>query len=175
MFAGLEFNDIDNRVILDLGAGTGRISIACAFLNASKVLSVDIDPDALEILERNIKALDLDTIIVPICSDVKDLKIEHLKLPKTSKITTIMNPPFGVQKRAADRIFLEKAFNYSDHVYSIHLTGEKTKTFLDTFARKNGWQIDYIWPFNMVLENTYNFHSQKTKKIDVSVYRFVKN
>ena len=85
-----------------------------------------------------------------------------------------MNPPFGVQKRTADRIFLEKAFSLSDIIYSIHLTGEKTKDFLEKFADKHGWHIDYIWPFNMILERSYKFHSQKTKKIDVSVYRFIK-
>ncbi|MFX1313967.1 MAG: RNA methyltransferase, partial [Promethearchaeota archaeon] len=34
-FAGFEFNDIYNALIIDLGAGTGRLSIASAFLKAA--------------------------------------------------------------------------------------------------------------------------------------------
>ena len=85
-----------------------------------------------------------------------------------------MNPPFGVQKRMTDRIFLERAFSFSDIVYSIHLAGEKVHEFISNFVKKFDWKIDVILPFNMILERTFPFHSQKVKKINVNVYRFVK-
>ena len=34
--------------------------------------------------------------------------------------TVLQNPPFGVQKRTADRRFLEKALKVADAVYSLH-------------------------------------------------------
>ena len=52
-FAGVEFNDIKNQLVIDLGTGTGRLSIACAYLRASYILSVDIDMNALKILKTN--------------------------------------------------------------------------------------------------------------------------
>lgn len=90
------------------------------------------------------------------------------------KITTIMNPPFGVQTRKADRFFLEKSFSFSDVIYSIHLAGEKTERFIQRFVKQHNWTIDYILPLNMVLERSFNFHTQKMKKINVNVYRLLK-
>lgn len=161
---------------MDLGCGTGRLSIASAFFGASVVVSVDIDLDALYILRENIINLEIDHLIHPICSDVQDISIAPQKLENYyQNITTIMNPPFGVQKRMADRIFLEKAFIFSDTIYSIHLSGEGVKSFISRFAQKHDWKIDLIIPYNMLLERSFPFHEQKTKKIDVSVYRLIKN
>ena len=173
-YAGFEYNDIKNSLIVDLGAGTGRLSIASALLNANYVLSVDIDINAIDILNNNIKSLDLDHIIFPICSDIKYFEISKKKLPKNIKITTIMNPPFGVQTQHADRIFLDKAFSFSNVVYSIHLFGLKIQTFILNYIKKYNWVVDNVIPFNMVLEKTYPFHTQKSKKISVNVFRFVR-
>jgi len=173
-YAGFEFNDIKNAFVIDLGAGTGRLSIASALFNATLVLSIDIDIGALTILKENIQDLELDHLIHPICSDIKFFNLSKRLLPPNVKTTTIMNPPFGVQTRSADRIFLEKAFSFSDIVYSIHLAGEKVQTFISNYIQKFDWIIDNNFPFRMVLERSFPFHSQKTKLIDVNVYRFTK-
>jgi putative methylase len=174
-YAGFENNDIKNAFIIDLGAGTGRLSISSAFFNASYVLSVDIDMNALLILKRNILNLDLDQIIFPICADIDNFHISKKRIPKNMKVTTIMNPPFGVQTRFADRSFLERAFVFSDIIYSIHIANEKVQNFILNYSKKFHWKVDNILPFNMVLENSFPFHTQRTKEIKVNVYRFVKN
>ena len=174
-FAGFEFNDICNAIVVDLGAGTGRLSLASAFLEAAFILSVDIDREALKILKKNVRSLDLDDMIFPICSDIKYFEISKKNLPKNIKITTIMNPPFGVKTRSADRAFLDKAFSFSDVVYSIHLAGEKIQHFIINYVTRFKWKIDNILPYNMILEKSFPFHTKKTKKIDVNVYRFIKN
>ncbi len=171
--AGFEFNDINQKIIVDLGAGTGRLSIATTFFKPAYVLSVDIDLSALFILKKNIKKLQLENIIFPICTDVKYFEISKFLLPN-SQITTIMNPPFGVKKRTADRIFLERAFAFSNIVYSIHLANKGVHNFISNFIRKYNWKIDYVLPFNMILERTFQFHEQKKKKINVNLYRFIK-
>ena len=172
--AGFEFNDINQKIIVDLGAGTGRLSIASTFFKPAYVLSVDIDLSALFILKKNIKKLQLENIIFPICTDVKYFEISKFLLPKNSQITTIMNPPFGVKKRTADRIFLERAFAFSNIVYSIHLANKGVHNFISNFIRKYNWKIDYVLPFNMILERSFQFHEQKKKKINVNLYRFIK-
>jgi len=86
-----------------------------------------------------------------------------------------MNPPFGVQTSRADRSFLLKAFEYSDVVYSIHLANEKVHNFIINFIKDFKWKIDYYFPFKLKLDKTFEFHSQKTKKIDVNIYRFIKS
>ena len=173
-YAGFEYNDIKNAIIVDLGAGTGRLSISSAFFKASFVLSVDIDMKALKILQKNIFDLDLAQVIFPICSDIEHFEISKKNISRNMKITTIMNPPFGVQTKFADRIFLERAFSFSDIVYSIHLANKKVQKFIFTYIKKFNWKIDNILPFNMVLENKFPFHTQKTKNINVDVYRFLK-
>ncbi|TKJ27078.1 MAG: DNA methylase [Promethearchaeota archaeon Loki_b31] len=174
-FAGVEFNDIKNRLIFDLGAGTGRLSISCAYLQAKYVLSIDIDFDAIKILKGNVKDLDLEAVILPICADINRFEISAQLFPKELNITTIMNPPFGVQKKTADRFFLQKAFAFSDVVYSIHLANEKVHNFISKFVSSKNWSINYVLPFNLVLERSFPFHTKKTKKVAVNVYRFIKN
>ena len=169
-FAGFEFNDINNKLVIDLGSGTGRLSIASAFLKPSMVLSVDIN-----ILKENIFRLGLENVILPLCNDVNYLEFSKEPLFSNLKITTIMNPPFGVQKRTADRIFLEKAFSISDVVYSIHLAGEKVFNFISKFCEKYNWHIDNFFPYEMILERSFQFHTKKVKSIDVNIFRFVKN
>jgi len=85
-----------------------------------------------------------------------------------------MNPPFGAQKKSADRVFLEKAFSISDTIYSIHLASEKVDDFIQKFVKKYNWNIDYILPFNLILEKSFPFHTQKRKTINVNIYRFLK-
>jgi putative methylase len=174
-FAGFEFNDINNKFIIDLGSGTGRLSIASALLNASAVLSVDIDFLALNTLKKNIFSLGLENVILPLCNDVSYLEFSKKTLFSNLKITTIMNPPFGVKKRTADRIFLEKAFSVSDVIYSIHLAGDKVFNFISKFCEKFNWNIDNFFPYKMMIERSFQFHTQKVKAIDVNIFRFVKN
>ncbi len=173
-YAGFEHNDINNAFIIDLGAGTGRLSIASAFFRASYVLSVDIDISALEILKRNSIDLNLDQVIFPICADIGYFEISREHLPEDMKITTIMNPPFGVQTEFADRSFLDKSFKFSDVVYSIHLENPKVHKFISNYIKKFNWKIDNVLPFNMILERTFPFHKQKTKILNIFVYRFIK-
>ncbi|MFX0034416.1 MAG: METTL5 family protein [Candidatus Hermodarchaeota archaeon] len=174
-YAGFEFNDINENIIIDLGAGTGRLSIASALLKASYVLSIDIDLGALNILRKNILKLKLDNIIFPICADIEYFEISKKNIPEKMKVTTIMNPPFGVQTKYADRRFLVKAFSFSDTIYSIHLANEKVHKFILSYIKKFDWKIDNVFPFTMVLEKSFPFHNRRAKKINVNVYRFIKN
>lgn len=173
-YAGFEYNDINEALIIDLGAGTGRLSLICALFKANYVLSVDIDMNALKILKRNIQLLNVNHIVFPICTDIEFFEISKNLWPKNMKITTIMNPPFGVQTKFADRIFLDKAFNFSNVVYSIHLSHPKIYKFISNYVKRFNWKIDNVLPFTIVLERTFPFHTQKTKKINVHVYRFIK-
>ncbi|MFW9783558.1 MAG: METTL5 family protein [Candidatus Heimdallarchaeota archaeon] len=174
-FAGFEFNDITNHLIFDFGAGTGRLSIASAYFHPNCIISIDIDILAMQILKENIKRLQLEHIIFPLCADINNLELSSEFLPQSNRITTIMNPPFGVQKSRADRSFLTKAFEFSGVVYSIHLANRKVHNFIVNFIKNLDWRIDYYFPFKLKLDKTFEFHNQKTKSIDVNIYRFIKS
>ncbi|MFX0018580.1 MAG: METTL5 family protein [Promethearchaeota archaeon] len=174
-FAGFEFNDIRNHLIFDFGAGTGRLSIASSYFQPKYIISIDIDISAIQILKKNIKNLQLEYLIFPLCVDISRFEVSPMLLPKKEKITTIMNPPFGVQKNKADRNFLQKAFEFSNVVYSIHLANKKVHEFILSFIKDFHWHVDYYFPFKLKLEKSFEFHAQKTKEIDVNIYRFIKN
>ncbi|MHA1234061.1 MAG: METTL5 family protein, partial [Promethearchaeota archaeon] len=114
----------------------------------------------------------LKGIIFPIGSDINHFGLFRNANLDDFYITTIMNPPFGVQNKTADRAFLAKAFSVSQVVYSIHLANPKVHQFISTYVKKFNWAIDYVFPYNLKLNKTYKFHKQKTKSINVNIYRF---
>ena len=73
-FAGFEFNDISKSLIVDLGSGTGRLSLASSFFNPVKVIGIDIDWQAIQIFKENILQLKL-------IEDVYPVSYTHLTLP----------------------------------------------------------------------------------------------
>jgi predicted RNA methylase len=173
-FAGFEFNDIHENLIIDLGTGTGRLSLASSFFNPIKVIGIDLDWSAIQIFKKNILHLKLQHIIYPICMDVNDFSFNKDFLLNDLQVTTIMNPPFGVQRKRADRSFLMSAFTYSNVIYSIHLDHQDVFKFISKFVGKNGWTIDYSFPFRMRLERSFPFHSKKMKEINARIYRIIK-
>ena len=54
------------------------------------------------------------------------------------------------------------------------MAGEKVQKFISNYTQKFDWNIDNVVPYRLVLQKSFPFHSQKTKKIDVDVYRFIK-
>jgi len=173
-FAGFEFNDIYDSLIIDLGTGTGRLSLASNFFNPVKVIGIDLDWQAIQIFKKNISALKLYNNVYPICMNVSDFSLNKDFLFPEVQVTTIMNPPFGVQRKAADRAFLTSAFAFSDVIYSIHLDHQEVFKFISNFVNKNGWEISYSFPFQMRLERSFPFHSKKMKEINVRIYRIIK-
>lgn len=49
-------HDVKDKTVLDIGAGTGILSVLCAKLGAKSILAVDIDKRVLGMAEHNFKA-----------------------------------------------------------------------------------------------------------------------
>lgn len=58
--------------VLDVGSGTGILSIAAAFLGSRKVLSVDLDPEAVTSSFTNVQLNGLTDIIDVQCADLTE-------------------------------------------------------------------------------------------------------
>jgi len=112
--------DIKNKVVYDLGCGSGRFAIGSALLGAKKVFGVDLDQEVLKVASSNAKLAQEKTGAEVIkrcewvCMDVKKLSA------KTD--TVVQFPPF-----TGDMIFLRKALKIAKNVYSIHKLTETTK------------------------------------------------
>lgn len=68
-------NDINNKIVIDYGCGSGILSMVAAKLGAKKVYAIDIDEGVLKVAGENIKNNKLEEIIVL-------GKPENLRIPK---------------------------------------------------------------------------------------------
>ncbi|KAG2458870.1 METL5 protein, partial [Polypterus senegalus] len=87
------FDDIEDKLVADLGCGCGVLSVGAAVLGAGLCVGFDIDEDALEICSRNIEEFDLkniDTVQCDVCALVPERFSNKFD-------TVIMNPPFGTK------------------------------------------------------------------------------
>ncbi len=161
IFIAYSFGDIKDKVIADLGCGTGILSIGAALMGAKKVIGVDIDPSCIEIAEKFKEKNSFE--ISFIVSDVRDISLEV--------DTVIMNPPFGAQKGNinADRIFLEKSMEISSTIYSLHLT--KTLNFIREMIKTKGREISFKKRYSFPIRRTFFFHEKRVSYQDISLIR----
>ena len=55
--------DFSNKRVLDLGTGTGILSIYAALNNASEIIAIDNDINAVEIAEKNMNMNNVNDIV----------------------------------------------------------------------------------------------------------------
>jgi putative methylase len=120
--AAYSYGDIVDKTVLDLGCGTGRLALGAAFLGAKQVVGVDIDKDAVKVAFENSVRTDLKEKVQWITGDIDAVDGNF--------DTVLQNPPFGVQRRKADRKFLEKALESGKVVYSLHKCPDEDKAFI---------------------------------------------
>ena len=92
------FDDLCQRAVADFGCGCGVLSIGAALLE-SRVISFDIDRDALETARRNAECFDIeniDFVQMDLANDTLQLR-ERGNNKMTQVDTVIMNPPFGTK------------------------------------------------------------------------------
>ena len=165
IFTAHQFGDIQNKTILDLGCGTGIFSVGAALTGAKKVMGIDADKDIITIAKEYAKKNNLE--IEFMAMDVKNVQ--------TKCNTVIMNPPFGAQKsnRKADRKFIEKGFEISQILYSIHL--KKTIPFLEKMISSLSGNITYRKDYAFPIRWAFEFHDKKVVYYDVTLLRIETN
>lgn len=164
-YAAFTNDDIFNKIILDLGCGTGRLAIGASLLGARQVYGVDLDPVAIKIAKDNAKKTACKNIVW-IEQDISDF------LKKGD--TVVQNPPFGVRIRGNDVKFLKKAIELAKAIYSLHLGVEKNRVFLKKIIRELGGEIDSIIEMELSIPYQFDFHSKKLHKVKVDLWRILK-
>jgi putative methylase len=173
-------NIIDKNVV-DLGCGTGRIALGAAFLGAKQVIGVDIDEGAVRLAFESSVNMGLKEKVGLV---VGDIEVIHGNFD-----TVLQNPPFGVQKRRADRKFLEKALEIGKVIYSLHKHPEADKTFvkklkqsktgavqvvpnpfLKNFIERQGGKIKGVYAMVMTVPYMFNFHRKKKHEFIVDLF-----
>ncbi len=164
--------EISGKVIVDLGCGTGILGIAALVIGAKKVIFVDIDEKAVEIAKENIAfvekelGIELSENVVFIVDKVENFKTDE-------KVDLVLqNPPFGVKVRHADRVFLEKAMEFSPVIYSFHKI--ESKDFIDAISKDKGYKMTHFWSFDFPLKMTLEHHRRRIHRIKVGCWRLEK-
>lgn len=157
LFSAYANGDVAERVVNDLGCGTGIFAIGAKLLDAEKVRGYDVSSSALAIAKENADALG---------TEIEFIETDISKVNERAN-TTFMNPPFGCQNEHADRPFLQKAMELSDSIYSIHMAN--TIGFLEDFAASYGREIVAHATYNYNIPHTFSFHSKTRQKVDIVV------
>jgi len=163
-FLNLAYEDIKDKVVFDLGCGTGILSVGSAILGARMVVGVDIDILALKIAKKNLEAVrgiygELKVYFVN--ADIRELKFRA--------DTVVMNPPFGMQRRGADRDFIVKAIEGSRVVWT--LLGADSDPFLERLSKIYGFKFEKMGNFIFSIKRSMKFHKREIYRTRVSIYR----
>jgi putative methylase len=151
--------DLVGRSVVDLGAGTGRLAIGAAVLGARSVTAVEVDPDAAAVGRAAAAALDVE-----VTWEVRD--VTGWSAPAD---TIVMNPPFGAQRRGADRPFWDAAFASARRsVYAF--AAAPSRTFIARRAVERGAYVDATQAVPWELPRTFPHHRRDRVEIAVDLW-----
>lgn len=150
--------DIQGRVVLDAGCGTGILGIGAKLLGAAEVIALDLDEEALGVAMKNASALGVDLSLLTV--DVGDF-------PEPVD-TVLQNPPFGAQKKHADEPFLVHAMKVGGVVYSFH--NADTEGWVDAKVAAQGGVVTDRLRYAFPIPHTFDFH--RKERVDVPVVLF---
>jgi putative methylase len=158
--------DIEDRIVVDLGTGTGMLALGAVLRGPQAVVGVDIDPDPLATARANERRVAAATDVEWVRADATDVP-----LAPDGPTTVVMNPPFGAQSgnEHADRAFLATAAETSDASYSIHNAG--SEEFVDSFAADNGGTVTHAFAAELDLPHQFDFHESESQVVDIEVFR----
>jgi putative methylase len=167
MLAVDQLDGLEGKVVADLGAGNGILGIGALLLGARRVVFVETDEDALEVLRSNVVSLGHELAqraeVIAARVGVDDLPIDDVDL-------VVMNPPWGVQRERADRPFLEAAFNSAG--LAVHLLHSDRASHVEAVAASHDWEAEAVLRTEFRLPPTYEHHAKRTGTTDVQCWRF---
>ncbi len=163
--AQMEHSDIIDKTVIDLGCGDGIFALGAALLGAQRVIGIDVQSKALKVSQMNSRLLGTEGTVDWVLGDVSSLQLHCLV------DTVVSNPPFGVKKRGADLRFLRKAISIADVTYSIHLSGDKNRIFLEKEVENLGARVTQIETFQFPIGKLFDYHRKQVHMVDVDLYR----
>lgn len=165
------YDDLDGKLVCDLGCGTGMLAIGSAILGSSHVVGFDIDSAALTVARNNVDEMEVGNVDFVQCDVLNVLSAEGSSWHNAFD-TVIMNPPFGTKKNAGmDMKFLKVAIQLSNNVvYSLHKSS--TREFIQNKTKRLKVEGEVIAELCYNLESSYKFHKKTSVDIKVDVWRF---
>jgi putative methylase len=174
-------DDVTNKTVVDLGCGTGRLAIGAALLGARETFGVDLDKVAIKAAQKNAERMKVKERTHWIVADIDAIR--------GAFDTVLQNPPFGVQRRKADRKFIKKSLELGRRIYSLHKASESSRElikrlrgrgarfipvpaspFLRRFIEKHGGEIKAVYAMPMTIPYMFEFHRKRKHEFVVNLY-----
>ena len=174
-------DDVVNKSVVDLGCGTGRLAIGAALLGARETFGVDVDRVATKTALKNAETMNVKERTHWITADIDVIRGDFH--------TVLQNPPFGVQRRTADRKFIKKSLELGNRIYSLHKASEDTRdlakrlkrrearlvpipepTFIERFIEKYGGEIKAVYAMLMTIPHMFKFHRKRKHEFVVNLF-----
>ncbi len=152
--------DIEGKRVADLGCGNGIFSIGSKLMGAAWVHGIDIDPKAVEVARENARSLGQEI----------EFSAGDVELLPGPFDTVIQNPPFGAQKRHADRTFIAKSLELAPRVYSLHNAG--TEVFVARMVEGAGARCVPVKRFKFEIPYAFEFHRKAKETFSVVLLKF---
>jgi len=160
LFDAFLHGDIEGMKVLDLGCGTGMLSVGAALLGGD-VTGVDGDSSALLTAEENAASQKLDITF-------RREVVRAETAEADSYDTVIMNPPFGAQNEHADRPFIEAALISASVVWGIFNKG--SIPFIKAYTKDTAEITDKV-AAKLSIPRQFFFHTKDIMEIPVEIVR----
>lgn len=148
--------DVEGAKVMDLGCGPGILSIGAWLMGAGMVVGYDVCEVAVRMAENYARSVGAGI----------EYRVSDVRSVAEGADTVIMNPPFGSQRRNADRPFLDKAMESAEKVYSIHMAG--TLDFVRDYAEARGRRLLSYRFYKYDIPHTFEFHTRTKRTVDVA-------
>jgi putative methylase len=150
LLAAVRWDGLAGRSVVDLGTGTGRLAIGAALLGASPVVGVEVDPEVLRVARAAAESVGVEVSFV--LADVTGFD-------RPAEVV-VMNPPFGAQRRHADRPFWDRAFALARRTVHAFALAE-SRTFIARRAVARQAQVLETEPVAWEFPRTFPHHTQR--------------
>lgn len=151
--------DLLGRHVLDLGSGTGILAIGAGLLGASRVDGIEVDPSAVRVARAAARPLRRRVRFV----------VGTVDRVETTADTVVMNPPFGAQRRHADRPFWEAAFRVAGRaIYAFALA--ESRSFIARRAVAHQIHVELSRPVRWNLPWTFPHHRKRRVALSVDLW-----
>jgi putative methylase len=144
------------RSVLDLGCGTGRIAIGAALLGAAPVVGVEVDATLLPHARAAARA-------AKVAVEFRERDVGQWT--EGAEIV-VMNPPFGAQRKHADRPFWDRALTLAS-LSVVAFSSATSRTFIARLALDRGAHVVEVEPVPWDLRRTFPHHRAASVRLAV--------